>query len=96
MNLEQVSTDLFGRGCRLPVALWVLGRGGERFYQSEPPAELGPHTAVRQELSRLERAGLITAERTPGEHRVYYRRTSSPLWRVFVEAADVLSLADTD
>lgn len=91
MDPEQVSAELFGRSCRLPVALWVLGRGAERFYQSEPPPELGPQTAVRQELSRLARAGLIAEERLPSEHRVYYRRTSSPLWRVFAEAADVLA-----
>jgi len=93
---EQVSADLFGRSCRLPVALWVLSRGSERFYQSEPPSNLGPHTAIRQELSRLARAGLIAEERAPGEHRVYYRRTSSPLWRVFVEAAEVISSESAD
>lgn len=94
MNAEQASADLFGRGCRLPVALWILDRPSGRFYQSEPPLELGAPTAVRQELARLARAGLLIEERNEGENRVYYRRTGSPWWRVFAEAAKVVSAAE--
>ncbi|WP_307313976.1 hypothetical protein [Microbacterium sp. SORGH_AS_0421] len=85
-----MSADIFGRGCRLPVALWILRRQQPRFYQSEPPASLGAPTAVRQELERLARAGLLEVEKSDRENRVYYSRTASPLWRVFAEAADVI------
>lgn len=94
MITTRVSADLFGRGCRLPVAFWVLSRESGRFYQSEPPAELGPPTAVRQELVRLARAGLLDEDRSEGGNRVYYNRTDSPLWRVFAEAADVIANSD--
>lgn len=91
MELQRVSADLFGRSCRLPVALWILGQEQPRFYQSEPPQTLGAPTAIRQELERLARAGLLAIEKGEGDNRVYYRRTSSPLWRVFAEAADVIA-----
>ena len=91
MELERVSADIFGRSCRLPVALWILRREQSRFYQSEPPQSLGAPTAVRQELERLAREGLLSVEKAEGENRVYYSRTSSPLWRVFAEAADVIA-----
>ncbi|GAA1325772.1 hypothetical protein GCM10020360_32580 [Nonlabens tegetincola] len=86
MTLNEVSTLLFGRACRLPIALWVLEHGDGKFYQSEPPTNLGSQTAIRQELSRLAKAGLIAEERTSNENRVYYRRINSPLWRIFAEA----------
>lgn len=91
MELQRVSADLFGRSCRLPVALWILRRAQPRFYQSEPPPSLGAPTAVRQELERLTRAGLLSVEKAEGDNRVYYSRTSSPLWRVFAEVADVIA-----
>lgn len=90
MDAERVSADLFGRRCRLPIALWILGRDQPRFYQSEPPRELGPPTAVRQELSRLTRAGLLDEERPDGEKRVYYVRTDDAWWGVIRLAGDLL------
>src|SRR6266540_3635085 len=62
MDAEQVSRDLFGRPCRLPLALWILSRD-KSFFQSEPPRDLGAPTAIRQELARLARAGLLEPRR---------------------------------
>jgi hypothetical protein len=90
MDAERVSVDLFGRRCRLPIALWILGRDKPRFYQSEPPRKLGSPTAIRQELTRLSRAGLLDEERPDGENRVYYVRTDSAWWGVIELAGDLL------
>jgi hypothetical protein len=90
MDVSQVSAELFGRACRLPLALWILRREKPRFYQSEPPLDLGPASAVRQELQRFTRAGLLAQERPDGENRVYYVRTDSPLWEVIEAAASAV------
>jgi DNA-binding transcriptional ArsR family regulator len=70
--------------------MWILARDKPRFHQSEPPRELGSPAAVRQELSRLTRAGLLTEERPDGENRVYYVRTDSDWWSVIALAAGIL------
>jgi hypothetical protein len=89
-DAAQVSAALFGRPCRLPLAAWILRRTKARFYQSEPPKELGAPTAVRQELTRFARIGLLSEERPDGENRVYYQRTDSPLWAIIEAAVGVL------
>ncbi len=90
MDATQVSDDLFGRPCRLPLALWILRHNKDRFFQSEPPSEFGGPTAVRQELARLTRAGLLAEERPDADIRVYYVRTDSPLWEIVRIAGDVI------
>lgn len=90
MDAARMSADLFGRACRLPIAMWILGRDKPRFFQSEPPRELGSPTAVRQELARLARAGLLDEERPDGENRVYYVRTDSAWWAVIELASEIL------
>lgn len=94
MNAERAGATVFGRQCRLDVALWILSRETERFYQSEPPRILGAPTAIRQELARLASAGLLSEEREERENRVYYRQTDSPWWRVFAEAKRVIDFDD--
>jgi DNA-binding transcriptional ArsR family regulator len=91
MGAERISADLFGRRCRLPIAIWILGRDKPRFYQSEPPPELASPTAIRQELARLTRAGMLDEERPDGENRVYYVRTDSAWWEVIKVARQILS-----
>lgn len=90
----RVGAELFGRSCRLPIALWILNRDKPRFYQSEPPRELGAPTAIRQELARLTRAGLLDEERPDGDKRVYYVRTDSPWWDVIKVARQILTDGD--
>lgn len=90
MDAARISADLFGRGCRLPIAIWILRRDKPRFYQSEPPVQLGSPTAVRQELARLTKAGLLEEERPDGENRVYYMRTDSVWWQVVKVAMEIL------
>lgn len=90
MDPFQVSSQLFGRACRLPIAIWILKRDKPRFYQSEPPREIGSATAVRQELMRLTTAGLLIEERPDAENRVYYVRTESAWWAVIQVAAELV------
>lgn len=87
-----VSELLFGRRCRLPVAIWALRHPKGRFFQSEPPAaELGASPSnVREELNRLVDLGMLEVERPPGSTRVYYVRTDSRLWDVIATVAEVL------
>lgn len=94
MDAWRVSSDLFGRRCRLPIAMWILARDKPRFYQSQPPRALGSPTAIRQELTRLTRVGMLNEERPDGENRVYYVRTDSPWWAVIEMATEILSDGD--
>lgn len=91
MDAGRISVELFGRGCRLPIAMWILSRDTPRFCQSEPPRELGAPTAVRQELARLTRAGLVVEERPDGENRVYYVRTDSAWWALIELASQIVA-----
>jgi len=93
MDATRVSEDMFGRPCRLPIMLWLLNHPKDRIYQSEPPDSLGARTAVRQELVRLTRVGLLREERPDGDPRVFYVRTDSPLWEIVKAAADVINPA---
>lgn len=70
--------------------LWVLRHPKDRVYQSEPPESLGARTALRQELDRMVRMGLLREERPDGDPRVYYAKTDSPLWEIVEAARDVL------
>lgn len=88
-----MSRDLFGRPCRLPLALWILKRD-KAFFQSEPPRSVGPPTAIRQELDRFVKAGLLDERRPDGDNRVYYERSDSPVWAIIRTAADVIGGAN--
>lgn len=70
--------------------VWILENPKDRFYQSEPPDTLGARTAIRQELQRLERVGLVREERPDGDSRVYYVRTDTRLWEILRAAVQVL------
>jgi hypothetical protein len=90
VNATQASALLFGRSCRLPLLLWLLDHPKGRIYQSEPPAHLGVRTAIREELARFTRAGLLDEERPDADPRVYYVRTDSPLWNIVRAAGAVV------
>jgi hypothetical protein len=90
VDAAQLSDVLFGRPCRLPLAMWILEREKPRFFQSEPPRGVGVPTAIRQELSRLVIIGMLEEERPSGENRVYYIRTNSELWKIIRTAIEVL------
>ena len=90
VDATRVSADLFGRPCRLPLAIWITKREKPRFFQSEPPREIGAPSAIRQELARFVRAGLLDEERPDAENRVYYIRTDSALWAIIQAAIDAL------
>jgi hypothetical protein len=53
-------------------------------------------TAVREELTRFTRAGLLDEERSDADPRVYYVRTDSPLWGIIRAARAVVKTPDAD
>ena len=81
---------LFGRPCRLALALWIVRHDKPRFYQSEPPREVIWPGDLAKELGRLVRLGMLVQERRDDARRVYYERTDSPLWKIFQVAAEVI------
>jgi hypothetical protein len=95
VNPLQVSHLLFGRGCRLPLAAWVL-QHDKRFVQSRPP-RFGTVSAsnIREELKRLVEAGMLHEDR-PGDGRVWYERTDSTLWTVVQAAVEATGLVWDD
>lgn len=89
MDPTRVSELLFGRRCRLGIAIWVLRHPKGRFFQSEPPAaELGASPSnVRDELKRLVDLGMLDVERSEDFARIYYVRTDSGLWQIIGAAS---------
>ncbi len=92
MDAREVGKELFGRPCRLALALWIVRHGKPRFYQSEPPREIIWQGDLAKELGRLVRLGMLDEERPDEGHRVYYYRTDSPLWKIIQAASDVVEL----
>jgi hypothetical protein len=89
LDEDEVGRLLFGRPCRLALALWIVRHDKARFYQSEPPRDVILQGDVANELGRLVRLGMLVEERPDDVRRVYYERTDSPLWKIFKAAADV-------
>jgi len=90
LDVKEVGKELFGRPCRLALALWVLEQHKSRFYQSEPPREVILQGEVAKELRRLVRLGMLEELRPDDARRVYYDRTDSPLWKIIEAAADAV------
>jgi hypothetical protein len=90
LDAHEVGGELFGRPCRLTLALWIVRRDKPRFYQSEPPREVIQQSAVAVETGRLVRLGMLEEQRPDDSRRVYYERTDSPLWKIIEAAADVI------
>jgi len=85
-----VGGQLFGRSCRLKLAIWIVRRDKPRFYQSEPPRDVIQQSAVASEAGRLVRLGMLEEQRPDDSRRVYYERTDSPLWKIIVAASEVI------
>jgi hypothetical protein len=90
LDAKEVGKELFGRPCRLTLALWIVRRDKSPFYQSEPPREVIWQGEAAKELRRLVRLGMLEELRPDDARRVYYYRTDSPLWKIFEAAADVV------
>jgi hypothetical protein len=90
LDAREVSKELFGRPCRLPLALWIVRNHKSRFYQSEPPREVILQGDLAKELGHLVRLGMLEELRPDDVRRVYYDRTDSPLWRIIEAASDVV------
>lgn len=89
----RVSEGLFGRRCRLGVALYALQHPKGRFFQSEPPLfPSATGTAITAELQRLVGVGMLHEERPDGSNKVFYVRATSPLWKVVALAASLTGL----
>ena len=92
LDVETVGKELFGRPCRLALALWIAGQHKPRFYQSEPPREVILQGDLAKELGRLVRLGMLEEERPDDGRRIYYYRTDSPLWKIIEAAAGVVDV----
>jgi hypothetical protein len=92
LDVDEVGRLLFGRPCRLALALWIVRHDKPRFYQSEPPREVISQGQAAKELGRLVRLGMLEEDRPDDARRVYYERTGSPLWAIIQAAADVFEL----
>jgi hypothetical protein len=90
LDVDEVGKLLFGRPCRLALALWIVHHAKPRFYQSEPPRQVILPGDLAKELSRLVRLGMLEEDRPDDARRVYYERTGSPLWKIIEAAADVI------
>ena len=90
MDANEVGKELFGRPCRLRLALWIVRQDRVRFFQSEAPREVILQSAAAEELGRLVRLGMLKEERPDESRRVYYVPTDSPLWKIIEAAADVI------
>jgi hypothetical protein len=90
VDARVVGKQLFGRPCRLALAVWIVRHSKPRFYQSEPPREVILQGDLAHELGRLVRLGMLDEERPDDGRRVYYYRTNSPLWKIIEAAADVV------
>ncbi|ADJ49035.1 hypothetical protein AMES_7209 [Amycolatopsis mediterranei S699] len=86
METDELGRLLFGRPCRLKLALWILDHPQRRFYQSEPPSDVIAQSAVGVELRRLASLGMLTESSGKERRRIYYDRTDSSLWSI-IEAA---------
>jgi hypothetical protein len=86
VDYGELGHRLFGRSCRLTLALWILKHESDRFFQSQPPKSIISQSAVGSELNRLVELGMLTIVPNDGGRRVYYQRTQSPLWTI-IEAA---------
>ena len=92
MHVDKVGELLFGRKCRLALAIWIMRREKPTFFQSEPPREVDVPSAVRQELRKLVALGMLQEDRPDGDRRVYYTRTDSGLWKIIEAAAENVDL----
>jgi hypothetical protein len=90
VDVQQVGKLLFGRACRLDLALWIARRDKPQFFQSEPPKEVVLPSDAAKELGRLVRLGMLEEERPDGDRRVWYFRTDSRLWKIIEAAAEAL------
>ncbi len=92
MDVHEVGKLLFGRPCRLELALWIARRDKPEFFQSEPPREVILPGNASDELSKLVRLGMLQEHRPDGDRRVWYIRTDSRLWKIIDAAAEALEL----
>lgn len=93
-----VAKALFGRPLRVALAMWVITRGGQAFYQLQAQqamsalGESGSGTAT--ELEKLVEHGMLVALREPG--RRYFVATESVLWTAFEQIAFATELRVVD
>jgi hypothetical protein len=92
VDVDQVGKLLFGRACRLKLALWIACRDKPQFFQSEPPKEVILPSDAAKELGQLVRLGMLVEERPDGDRRVWYIRTDSRLWEIIDAAVEALEL----
>jgi len=92
VDADQVGKLLFGRACRLRLAVWIARRDKPEFFQSEPPKEVVLPSDAAKELGRLVHLGMLEEARPDGDRRVWYIRTDSQLWKIIDAATKALEL----
>lgn len=90
MEINELGRVLFGRPCRLRLALWILEQSNRRFYQSEPPVSVIVQSAAAVELQRFASIGMLSVSPTREHRRIYYQRTNSQLWLAIKAIRDAL------
>jgi hypothetical protein len=90
VEVDTLGRVLFGRSCRLRLALWILEQSDRRFYQSEPPPSVIVQSAAAIELQRLVSIGMLRVSPQKERRRVYYERTNSRLWSAIETIRDTL------
>jgi hypothetical protein len=94
VDANEVSEQLFGRRCRLPVFAWVAQNPKDRFFQSEVGLyDKVSRSNANEELKRLLTLGMLSEDRPDDNRRVYYDRLDSPLWDIVASAADTVGVA---
>lgn len=86
--VHEISSALFGRALRLPLALWVRTRS-EPFFQRQAADGVGTHqTYIRKELATLVRLGMVRElPRTDGDNRLFYEQVPTHPWWGIIDAA---------
>jgi len=92
---HELSSVLFGRALRLPLALWVRGRR-EPFFQRQAADGLGTHQPyIRKELATFVQTGMVRElPRTDGDIRLFYEPVHEHPWWSIIDAAGAVLHAD--
>ncbi len=91
-DVDEIGQLLFGRRCRLRLALWIWRRAKADFYQSEPPREVVLQSDAAKELGQLVLLGMIEKQHRENDRRIYYERLDGPLWEVIGAVAAAVGI----
>jgi DNA-binding MarR family transcriptional regulator len=95
VDFREVGRGLFGRRTRLHLLVWASRVEGGSFYVKQAVDGLRDSpSAVLAELTRLTDLGMFRRDSHPGDRRVYYTLTDSPLWKIALATTAALEELD--